>query len=163
MPESKSRVAVVSLLFLSIVCLASFLIPAFIIRPFRYQSPQALSLAMTVKTVAFPIAAVALVGLLLLAIWLWRFSATGLRVGVAVVVLLSAASAVMTRFNYFEWMFNPIRAAGFVSPADAHLADQEMVMAVKIGPEARAYPIRQMAYHQILNDTVAGTPIAVTY
>jgi hypothetical protein len=38
-----------------------------------------------------------------------------------------------------------------------------MVMAVRIGREARAYPIVQMAYHHILNDTVGEVPIAVTY
>ena len=60
-------------------------------------------------------------------------------------------------------MFHPIAAAGFVSASDARLSDKEMVMAVRIGPEARAYPIVQMAYHHILNDTVAGVPIVVTY
>jgi hypothetical protein len=38
-----------------------------------------------------------------------------------------------------------------------------MVMTVRIGREARAYPIVQMAYHHILNDTVGEVPIAVTY
>ena len=78
-------------------------------------------------------------------------------------LLLSVASAMMVRQNYFEWMFHPITAAGFVSADDARLSDKEMVMAVQVGPEARAYPIVQMAYHHILNDTVAGVPIAVTY
>jgi hypothetical protein len=34
---------------------------------------------------------------------------------------------------------------------------------VRLGSDARAYPISQMAYHHVLNDVVAGTPIAVTY
>ena len=76
---------------------------------------------------------------------------------------LSAASAVMVRQNYFEWMFHPITSAGFVSPGDARLGDKEMVIAMRIGQEARAYPIVQMAYHHILNDMVAGVPIAATY
>jgi hypothetical protein len=74
-------------------------------------------------------------------------------------LLLSAASAVMVRQNYFEWMFNPIKVAGFVPAGDAKLDDKEMVMAVRIGSEARAYPI----VHHILNDTVANEPIVVTY
>jgi hypothetical protein len=36
-------------------------------------------------------------------------------------------------------------------------------MAVSLNGDARAYPISQMAYHHVLNDTVAGVPIAVTY
>ena len=78
-------------------------------------------------------------------------------------MVLSTASAVMVRQNYFEWMFHPIKAAGFISPGNAHLDDKEMVMAVQIGSDKRAYPIVQMAYHHILNDTVAGEPLVVTY
>jgi hypothetical protein len=37
------------------------------------------------------------------------------------------------------------------------------VLAVSVGKEARAYPIRTMGYHHIVNDTVGGAPIAVTY
>ncbi len=80
-----------------------------------------------------------------------------------IVLVFGAASAVMVRQNYFEWMFHPITAAGFVRAPDAQLSDNEMVMVVAIGQEARAYPIVQMAYHHVLNDTVAGVPLVVTY
>ena len=39
----------------------------------------------------------------------------------------------------------------------------DKVLAVTLGQEARAYPIRTMGYHHIVNDTVNGVPIAVTY
>lgn len=163
MCDTKSRVAGMLAVLLTVLCAAPFLIPAFIIRPFRYQSPRALSLAIALKEIAPAMTAVALVALLVLIVTLWSAASKRARVGLTIAVFLSAASAVMTRLNYFEWMFRPIQAAGFVSVSNAHLADQEMVMAVTIGSEARAYPIRQMAYHHILNDTVAGMPIAVTY
>ena len=38
-----------------------------------------------------------------------------------------------------------------------------MILAVRLGDDARAYPISQMAYHHVLNDVVGGVPIAVTY
>jgi hypothetical protein len=38
-----------------------------------------------------------------------------------------------------------------------------MILAVAIGPDARAYPIREMAYHHLVNDEVAGVPIVPTY
>jgi hypothetical protein len=38
-----------------------------------------------------------------------------------------------------------------------------MILAVRYSNDARAYPIREMAYHHILNDVVGGVPIAVTY
>src|SRR6266852_3567345 len=126
---------------LAMFSLGLFLIPAFVIRPFRHQSESALGLAIAVKRIAPVLTVAALVGAL----------------------VLSVASAVMVRQNYFEWMFHPIAAAGFVSAGDARLSDKEMVMAVQIGREARAYPIVQMGYHHILNDTVAEVPIVVTY
>jgi len=43
------------------------------------------------------------------------------------------------------------------------LADHEPVLALEIGGEARAYPVQIMIWHEIANDTVDGTPIAVTY
>ncbi len=145
------------------VSLSLFLIPAFIIRPFRHQSETALDLTFAVKRVAPALTLLALACVLALAWRLWRGASRILRTGIVTAVALSVTSAVMVRQNYFEWMFRPIAAAGFASPNDSHLGDKEMVMAVQIGREARAYPIVQMAYHHILNDTVAEEPIAVTY
>lgn len=148
---------------LAVISLGLFLVPAFVIRPFHHQSGQALALAIAVKRVAPALTAAALAGVAALG-WRWRqASSRALRLGIVFALVLSAASAVMVRQNYFEWMFHPIVAAGFVSAGDSRLSDKEMVMAVRIGSEVRAYPIVQMAYHHILNDTVGEVPIAVTY
>lgn len=45
----------------------------------------------------------------------------------------------------------------------AGLDGQEPVMSVVIDGMARAYPLRIMIWHEIVNDTLAGRPIAVTY
>jgi hypothetical protein len=163
MNRSENRGLWLLLGLLAMLSLSLFLIPAFIIRPFHHQSEKALGLAIAVKRVAPALAVAALVGVLALSVRLWRRSARVSRTGVVIAVVLSAASAVMVRQNYFEWMFHPIGAAGFISVGDAHLGDKEMVMAVRIGRETRAYPIVQMAYHHVLNDTVGKTPIVVTY
>jgi hypothetical protein len=55
-----------------------------------------------------------------------------------------------------------------------HLADEtrgwnrfvvsdDTVVAVEINGEARAYPIRYLQWHEIVNDVVGGVPVAVTY
>lgn len=163
MSEARNRVLGTLVALLTVTGIALFLIPAFIIRPFRYQSASALSLAIRVKWIAPAATAIACAAVLVLALSLWRTVSKVARAALVAAMLLSAASAVMARLNYFEWMFQPIRAAGFVAAGDAHLSDKEMVMTVQIGPDARAYPIRQMAYHHILNDTAGGVPIAVTY
>ena len=43
------------------------------------------------------------------------------------------------------------------------LADREPVIGLSIDGDARAYPLRVLTWHEIVNDTVAGTPVAVTY
>jgi hypothetical protein len=161
--RSKNRELWVLLFLLAILSLCLFLMPAFVIRPFRHQSEKALELAIAVKRIAPALTVAALVGVLALSARLWRRSSRVSRTGIVMALALSTVSAVMVRQNYFEWMFHPITAAGFVSAGDARLGDKEMVMAVRIGREARAYPIVQMAYHHILNDTVEEVPIAVTY
>jgi hypothetical protein len=41
--------------------------------------------------------------------------------------------------------------------------DTEQVLAVEVGGEARAYPVQVLTLHEVVNDTVAGIPVAVTY
>jgi hypothetical protein len=38
-----------------------------------------------------------------------------------------------------------------------------MVLAVERGGERVAYPVRLMAYHHVVADTVGGVPIVATY
>jgi Protein of unknown function (DUF3179) len=45
----------------------------------------------------------------------------------------------------------------------ARLNDKEPVIALVIASDARAYPLRVLIWHEIANDTVGGTPVAVTY
>ena len=50
-----------------------------------------------------------------------------------------------------------------VSDADQEYHPDELVLGVEFGGDARAYPIGLLARHEIVNDTVGGQPIAVTY
>ena len=43
------------------------------------------------------------------------------------------------------------------------LADDEPVIGVVIGGEARAYPLRILIWHEIVNDSVGGIPVTVTF
>jgi hypothetical protein len=43
------------------------------------------------------------------------------------------------------------------------LEPDELVISVVQGAEARAYPLRIMMWHEIVNDIIGGVPIAVTY
>lgn len=44
-----------------------------------------------------------------------------------------------------------------------YLADDDRVIGITAGKKARAYPLRILNYHEIVNDQIAGTPVAVTY
>ena len=43
------------------------------------------------------------------------------------------------------------------------LKDKEPVLALEVDGEARAYPVQVLIWHEIVNDVVAGVPLAVTY
>ena len=104
----------------------------------------------------------ALVSFLLIAI-LWRGSNKWRKAVLSLAAIAVTFSAVMSRLNYFEWMFHPVDSAKFEAESSSKLGADEMILAVRYGADARAYPIREMAYHHVLNDVVGGVPIAVTY
>ena len=144
--------------------LAVVLIPAWIIRPFRGQSPEALTLALALRAWAPLVTVVAGVATLILAIGLMRGARRREKALVALGMLLVIGSAALARFNYFERVFfRPVASPQFESAAQARLDLDEMVLAVRSAGEARAYPIRAMAYHHLVNDTLGGVPLVATY
>jgi hypothetical protein len=61
-------------------------------------------------------------------------------------------------------MFNPLPNAAYAKIGEANfLGDSDMLLAFENQGEAVAYPIRLMAYHHLVEDTVGGTPIVATY
>ncbi len=50
-----------------------------------------------------------------------------------------------------------------VTEADDWLNDVEPVLVVDIDGDVRAYPIQILMWHEIVNDTVGGVPLSVTY
>lgn len=58
----------------------------------------------------------------------------------------------------------PIDDPAFETVEEADwLADREPVVVLELDGEARAYPLRILTSHEIVNDEVAGRPVAVTY
>ena len=147
----------------ALLTIALFFIPAFIIRPFSYQAPRALWWAMAIRQRS-PLATLFTALLcLLLGIVLWRSVGVWRRIALSIVMAVVVFSAVMARMNYFEWIFHPVKDVQFVAESQSKLDAGEMIMAVRFGSDARAYPISEMAYHHIVNDVVGGVPVTVTY
>lgn len=59
--------------------------------------------------------------------------------------------------------FVPLDQPSYVSLAEAQLPPETRVIGVTVGGEARAFPIRLMAYHHVVNDQIGGENVAVTY
>ena len=165
MNMASRRGAWLALLLLPLLALAVVMVPVMLIRPFAPQSPFSIALAYTLRrwspwlTVAVALAALAL------AVRLWREAPRLIpRIAAVLLGLVAVATTWMARQNHFEWMFAPLPDARFARAADASAAaPDDMVLAVTTGGDAVAYPVRQIAYHHLVEDSVGGVPIVATY
>jgi hypothetical protein len=163
--KMKRRIVWAGFFLLTLAVLAVVLIPVFLILPFRPQTAREMEVAYTLRrwspllTVLATITALALTG------WLWRGARRWWRKSALVLMLvLTGAAAWAARQNHFEWMFNPLPNPAYAKVNEAGFVDDnDRVMTVAAGGEAAAYPIRLMAYHHLVQDTVGGTPLVATY
>jgi hypothetical protein len=153
------------LLFLLLAVAAIGLIyPVYVIRPFRHQGPVELEAALFVLQYRGTVEALAAGGALFTLVFWWRnHSGIATKIIGLVTTLLVFACGILSRVNVYEIMFHPINRPSFGAAAVSRLDGAEKVIAVKIGNAARAYPIRNMAYHHVVNDVVGEVPIAATY
>ena len=162
--KKHGKLAPLSFLVAVILALACFTVPMYVIRPFRAQSPRSLNFALHIISWSAWLAPLCAAAALLLGIALWLRGPGKLRrSGVVIGMVLAALSLAATRVNIYERMFHPDPNPHFLPPAQAWVGDEDMVMAVRIGGQSRAYPIRQMGYHHVINDVVGGEPIVATY
>lgn len=167
-----------ALLVLDAAVLVLVVLPVWIMRPFAPQGAGALVVAYRVHRAAPVVVELALIAAVALAAWLARpagpagAAAAGgtrrtwwRRAGAAAALLPAVAAVWMSRQNVTERMFAPLPGPAFVRASDAasFVADRDLVLAVERGGDAAAYPIRQAAYHHVVQDLVGGTPVAVTY
>jgi Protein of unknown function (DUF3179) len=147
----------------AVVSAACLAIPLFVIRPFRPQGAQELNVALAVRHMGPWVSGWCAVAVLLLLVRAWKVARLGSRVVLLGLLALAALGAVLTHVNIFEKMFHPYESPAFAGADEVKVDSDDKVLAVRIGQDARAYPIRTMGYHHIVNDVVGGVPIAVTY
>jgi uncharacterized protein DUF3179 len=148
------------------VLLAFFLLayPLYVIRPFRYQGAQELALALRLLRFRLILDVLLAVSAGAFCIRSWRAQRRLLpRIFAVACTALVIGCCVLSRVNVYELMFHPLTHIGFSPASKAKLDGDEEVIAVKVGSAARAYPIRSMSYHHIVNDVLAGEPIVATY
>jgi len=138
--------------------------PIYVIRPFRHQGPHELAAALAVIQIR-PV--VTVLASLAAALFLWLYGRsqprrTG-RIRATAAVLAVWVCAALSHVNVYERMFHPMGSPSFETAQATRLDGKEMAIVVKLGGVARAYPIRILSYHHIVNDTVGGVPIGATY
>jgi len=148
-------------LAVGVICVAY---PIYVIRPFRHQGVGELAVALAVSRFRPVITVVASIAAVLAAIGYWRAGARKWKrvltaAGAALVVVL----AFLARVNVYELMFHPLVHPSFTAANEVKLDGAEKVVAVRVGGVARAYPIRSMSYHHVVNDVVDGAAIVATY
>lgn len=150
------------------VCFAASLFflayPIYVIRPFRHQGAAELRLALEVLRFR-PIAMIVVVALAAIAVsQYWQAARARWKRTLAVTAAAAVLGfAVLSRTNVYELMFHPVDRPEFVEASATKLDGTEKVLAIRIGDEARAYPIRSISYHHVVNDRLGGVPIAATY
>jgi hypothetical protein len=148
-----------------IALIAVVVVPLVLDQPFGSQTTRTLEAVYAMRRWSPILTVLGVAALAVLAAISLRRRRTGLAlVGFAGALMLAIAAAWFARQNPFEWMFNPLPQPQFVAAAKATFVEpNDLVLAVSVDGDAAAYPIRQMAYHHLVNDRIGRTPAVVTY
>ena len=160
-----NKTAWLILLLITAATVAIVFTPVWLIKPFSAQSARQVEISYLLKswspvlTIVFAFCAIAL------AVFIWRNAARWYKtIPLILPLLIIFVFTWFARQNHFEWMFAPLESAKFSKVAETDfVADDEMVLAVKIETDAVAFPVRQMAYHHVAQTQVGGMPITATY
>src|SRR5262245_56532267 len=153
-----------SLLLVVAAAVAIVAIPVFVIMPFKAQTASGVEWSYRLRRLSPGATVIATILFLALCVRLWRGARWWSRLAMPAMLAPLLAVTWFTRQNHFEWMFHPLPNAGYARVSEAgFVADSDMVMTVELNGEAVAYPVRQMAYHHVINDVVGGKPITATY
>ena len=161
---SRSWIRWVVLIAFMLAALAVVVIPVWLIQPLKLQTPAALRMSYTLRHWSPLLTVVALVAALVTAISLWKRARWWRKTFLFFAFVPLLLATWFARQNHFEWMFKPLPSAAFATASDAgFVSDGEMVLAVELNGDAAAYPVRQVAYHHVVQDMIGGVPMLVTY
>lgn len=164
MAKNRRRLTWLILFLLVIAVVAIVLTPVFLIMPFKAQTPRIMEVSYLMRRWSPLLTIVGSLLILILTIRLWLGGRWWSRIVLVILLLPVLGATWLARQNHFEWMFNPLPNPAYAKSAEVTFVnDDDRVMAVTIGEESAAYPIRLMAYHHLVGDTVGGTPIVATY
>jgi hypothetical protein len=147
-----------------VVALFCLVYPVYVIRPFRPQGGGELAATLAVLRFRPLVLALAAATSIAAAVLYWRVQQRTLRrIGAVLGVAAVCVCGALSRINVYEKMFHPIGQPDFAAAGETKLEGDEKVLAIAEAGEARAYPVRILAYHHVVNDVVGGVPIVATY
>ena len=162
--NARRKLVWLMLVVLIVAVLAIVLTPVFLIMPFKAQTPRIMEVSYMMRRWSPLFTIVASLLILTLTIGLWMGGRWWSRIILVILLLPVLGATWLARQNHFEWMFNPLTNAAYAkAPEVTFVNDDDRVMAVTIGGDSVAYPIRLMGYHHLVGDTVGGVPIVATY
>jgi hypothetical protein len=153
------------IVFVLVVAVVTMVLtPVFLIMPFKAQTPRVMEVSYLMRRWSPLVTLFGSFVILILMLGLWFSSRWWNRVFMLILLVPTLGATWLARQNHFEWMFNPLPNPAYAKAAEATFVnDGDRVLAVTIGGESVAYPIRLMGYHHLVGDTVGGTPIVATY
>jgi hypothetical protein len=163
-PIRISKIVPALCLFLASLAILMFAAyPMYVIRPFREQRPAALERALWVLMHDRALSLIGACLITALALLMWRRASRVAKLLLVPAMGLAVLAATSTWINPFEHMFHPLGEPTYLAADRAAIDANDMVIAVTLGGESRAYPVREMGYHHVVNDRLHGLPIVVTY
>jgi uncharacterized protein DUF3179 len=153
-----------ALIVLPLAVVAAVVLPLALDQPFASQTPRVMAVVYGLRRWSPAIALCGLGAMAAMAIGQWRRSGRLAKAALVAGLVTTAFAMWFSRQNPFEWMFNPLHRPAFVPARVAGFVESnDLVIAVRIGDDSAAYPIRQMAYHHLVNDRIGHTPAVITY
>jgi len=163
--KSGYKTAWLILLLIAAAVVAMVFTPVWLTTPFSAQTERQIAVSHFLKSWSPVLTIVLAIVAIALTVFIWKSSKRWFgKVALIAPLLMIAVFTWFAQQNHFEWMFAPIENTKFTKVSETDfVADDDMVLAVKINDDAVAFPVRQMAYHHIAQTTVGGTPISATY
>jgi hypothetical protein len=162
--KPQRRIVWMLMLVAIVAAIVMVLTPAWLIFPFKRQTPNTVELSYFLRRWSPLATALIMAFALVSTIGLWRGARWWRKGALIILTLIVGATAWAARQNHFEWMFSPLpQVVHAAAGEEGIVAGSDLVMGIEVNGEAVAYPVRQMAYHHIVNDVVGGKPVAPTY
>lgn len=152
------------LLALLVINLGLALAPLIITMPFFAQKPWMLELVFAAKSVGPIVTSLSLVAAMALAWKKWGTWGRWRRAGAVGMTILVAGALAFERTNVVEIKFASapnVELAAIDSFRD--VGDSDMVIGVVLEGVSRAYPVRYLAYHHLVNDRIGSTVLLPNY